>query len=101
MKRLNTLLGRLLDNTVILSIQDPIQLNDYSEPQPDLAISAYNRSIQLNAEDAETHKLLGDVFLFFRRQHGSSPCAALWLVVGLVTHGFSSGWQPRALYGRH
>ena len=37
-------------------------------PQADLAISAYNRSIQLNAEDAETHKLLGDVFLFFRRQ---------------------------------
>jgi tetratricopeptide (TPR) repeat protein len=37
-------------------------------PQPDLAASAYNRSIQLNVEDAETHKLLGDVFLFFRRQ---------------------------------
>ena len=37
-KRLNTLLNRLLDNTMILSIQDPIQLNDYTEPQPDLAI---------------------------------------------------------------
>ena len=37
-KRLNTLLSRLLPDTVILSVQDPIQLNDYSEPQPDLAI---------------------------------------------------------------
>src|SRR5262249_37658064 len=37
-KRLNTLLSRALDDSVILSVQDPIQLNDYSEPQPDLAI---------------------------------------------------------------
>jgi serine/threonine protein kinase len=37
-------------------------------PQPDIALSAFNRSLQLNGEDAETHKLLGDVFLFFRRQ---------------------------------
>ena len=38
MKCLNTLLSRLLDDSVILSVQGPIQPNDYSEPQPDLAI---------------------------------------------------------------
>ncbi|HZR43116.1 MAG TPA: protein kinase [Ktedonobacteraceae bacterium] len=37
-------------------------------PQPDLALQAYNRSLQLNSEDAETHKLLGDVWLFLRQQ---------------------------------
>ncbi len=37
-------------------------------PQSDLAIQAYNRSLSLNPEDAETHKLLGDVFLFLRQQ---------------------------------
>ena len=37
-------------------------------PQPDLALKAYNRSVSLNAEDPETHKLIGDVFLFQLQQ---------------------------------
>lgn len=37
-------------------------------PRPDLAQNAYDRSLQLYADDAETHKLLGDVFLFLRPQ---------------------------------
>jgi len=37
-------------------------------PSPDLAIQAYNRSLQFNQNDAETHKLVGDVFLFLRKQ---------------------------------
>lgn len=37
-------------------------------PQPDLAQRAYERSLQLNIEDAETHKLLADVYLFLRQQ---------------------------------
>jgi len=36
-KHLNSILSRRLDQ-VIISIQDPIVLNDYSEPQPDVAI---------------------------------------------------------------
>ena len=36
-------------------------------PQPDLAIQAYNRSLQLNPNDAETHKLVGDVWYFLRQ----------------------------------
>ncbi len=36
--------------------------------QVDPAIQAYVRSLQLNVEDAETHKLLGDVWLFLRQQ---------------------------------
>ncbi|GAC1686786.1 MAG: hypothetical protein NVS9B9_08980 [Ktedonobacteraceae bacterium] len=36
--------------------------------QADPAVQAYNRSLQLNVEDAETHKLLGDVWLFLRQQ---------------------------------
>lgn len=37
-------------------------------PSPDLALQAYNHSLQLNANDAETHKLVGDLYLFLRRQ---------------------------------
>ena len=35
--------------------------------QPDLAIQAYNRSLGLNPNDAETHKLVGDMYLFLRQ----------------------------------
>jgi len=37
-------------------------------PTPDLAIQAYNRSLKNNPDDAETHKLVGDVFLYLRKQ---------------------------------
>jgi serine/threonine protein kinase len=42
-------------------------------PSPDQAVQAYTRSLQLNPNDAETHKLLADVSLFLRRQ----PLAAI------------------------
>jgi serine/threonine protein kinase/Tfp pilus assembly protein PilF len=41
-------------------------------PQVDLAIRAYNHSLQLNPNDAETHKLLGDIWLFLRPQPAQS-----------------------------
>lgn len=37
-RRTTALLNRLLGRTVIISVQDPIRLNDFSEPQPDLAV---------------------------------------------------------------
>ena len=40
--------------------------------QVDLANQAYLRSIQLNPDDAETHKLLGDVWFFLRKQPNSA-----------------------------
>lgn len=36
--RLNRLFGRLLGDHVLLSIQNPVRLNDRTEPQPDLAL---------------------------------------------------------------
>ncbi|MEP7336693.1 MAG: Uma2 family endonuclease [Acidobacteriota bacterium] len=37
-KRMNTLLGDKLRKRALVSVQDPITLSDYSEPQPDLAL---------------------------------------------------------------
>src|SRR5215831_8399214 len=37
-KRLNALMSRQIADRAILSVQDPIQLTDYTEPQPDLAV---------------------------------------------------------------
>lgn len=35
--------------------------------QPDMAIKAYNQSLQNNGNDPETHRLVGDVYLYIRR----------------------------------
>ena len=40
-KRLNALFARLIASNAILGVQDPIQLNDYSELVPDIAILRY------------------------------------------------------------
>lgn len=37
-KRSSTFLRRELGDAVIISVQDPIHLNDFSEPQPDIAL---------------------------------------------------------------
>jgi serine/threonine protein kinase len=37
-------------------------------PQPDVAVRAYNNSLELDSDDAETHKLVGDVYLFILQQ---------------------------------
>ncbi len=42
-------------------------------PMIDQAMKAYLRSLQLNPDDAETHKMIGDVSLYLRRQ----PLAAI------------------------
>lgn len=39
-KRLVRLISRQLSDDLLLGVQDPIQLSDYSEPQPDIAIVA-------------------------------------------------------------
>ena len=36
--RLNKFLNRKLDDSVIVSIQNPVRIDDFSEPQPDLAL---------------------------------------------------------------
>ncbi len=57
-KRLNTLLSRVLDETMIVSVQDPIRLDDQSEPQPDLAILHYRDDFYAHA-----HPVADDVLL--------------------------------------
>lgn len=37
-KRLNRLLSRVLGDSILLSVQDPVHLSDHSEPQPDIAV---------------------------------------------------------------
>ncbi len=57
-KRLNTLFTRQLADRVIVSVQDPIQLTDDTEPLPDLAVLRYRDDFYAHA-----HPQSDDVWL--------------------------------------
>lgn len=57
-RRLNLLIGRHIADAAILSVQDPIQLTDYTEPQPDLAVLRVREDFYAHA-----HPLPADVLL--------------------------------------
>ncbi len=48
-KNLNRLLSRILGEDTILSVQDPVELNQHSEPEPDLAILRYRKDLYTQA----------------------------------------------------
>ncbi|GJM33162.1 MAG: hypothetical protein DHS20C18_21630 [Saprospiraceae bacterium] len=52
------LLSEILDNDVIISVQDPVELNQYSEPEPDLAILKYRDDLY-----TKSHPKPADVLL--------------------------------------
>lgn len=57
-KRLNRLFSERLQGRVVVGVQDPVRLDDYSEPQPDLAI------LRPRADDyADAHPGPEDVLL--------------------------------------
>lgn len=56
--RLNALLHRHSGEALIVRIQSPIRLNDYSEPQPDLALLRFRPDYY-----SEAHPLPADVLL--------------------------------------
>lgn len=53
--RLNGLFGRVLNNTIIVSVQNPVELGAFSQPQPDIALlrwqDDYYESAYPTAED--------------------------------------------------
>lgn len=57
-KRLNALMFRLLGDRVTISVQDPITIEDHSEPEPDVALLAFSEDFY-----AERHPRPEDVLL--------------------------------------
>lgn len=57
-KRLNAVLNRQLGDAAIISVQDPIQLTDYTEPQPDLAVLRPRDDFYMNAHPQPTDVLI-------------------------------------------
>ncbi len=58
LNRLNKLLSNLVQESAIVSIQNPVQLSDLSEPQPDLTLLRPNSDFYY-----ENHPTAKDVFL--------------------------------------
>ena len=52
-RRLNALLNRLVDQAAVVSVQNPIRLDEYSEPQPDLALLRQRHDFYAQAQIPE------------------------------------------------
>ena len=57
-KRLNLLLGKMIGDSMLLGVQDPIALDAYSEPEPDLVLLRPRADFY-----AAAHPSAGDVLL--------------------------------------
>ena len=57
-KRLNKLLQRQCGDAVVVSVQDPVRLNDFSEPEPDIALLRARADLY-----AQSHPTPADVLL--------------------------------------
>ena len=57
-KRLNLLLGKMVGDSMLLGVQDPIALDAYSEPEPDLVLLRPRADFY-----AAAHPAAGDVLL--------------------------------------
>jgi hypothetical protein len=57
-KRLNFVLSNRLGDSAIVSVRDPVQLNEYNEPQPDIAILKFSPDFYLT-----DHPKPSDIYL--------------------------------------
>jgi Uma2 family endonuclease len=57
-KRLNTILNRLVSQQMIISIQDPIYIDEFSEPEPDVALLRSQEDFYVGS-----HPIASDVLL--------------------------------------
>lgn len=57
-KFLSTLLNRLFNGKLLVSVQDPIRLSDLSEPQPDLALLRWREDFYRHAHPTPADVLL-------------------------------------------
>lgn len=101
--RLTRLLSAQIGNTAIISIQNPIQLNDYSEPQPDVAILQFRDDFYSGA-----HPVADDVLLVIEvadtpaeydrseklPRYAAAHIAEAWLI-DVSSQVIEQYWQPR------
>ncbi len=57
-KRLNTLLNRLVGQQMIVSVQDPIYIDEFSEPEPDIALLRFREDFYVGSHPTASDVLL-------------------------------------------
>jgi Uma2 family endonuclease len=87
--RLSRILNRQVSNAVIVSIQNPIVLDDFSEPQPDVALLKFREDFYEHALPQSTDVLLvievSDTTLDYDRKiklssYAHASIAEVWIV---------------------
>ncbi|MEM8887768.1 MAG: Uma2 family endonuclease [Bacteroidota bacterium] len=48
-KRINRILNKLPEDEVIIGVQDPVKLNDFSEPEPDITVLKFRSDDYINS----------------------------------------------------
>ncbi|MEZ4943742.1 MAG: Uma2 family endonuclease [Saprospiraceae bacterium] len=114
-KRLNRLLSRLLGDAVLLSVQDPIALSGYSEPQPDIAVLQYRANFYAEAHPKPADILLivevADSSVFKDRNvkipmYGTAAIPEVWLVnlenrtVKVFQKPVSGGYETNLVFAK-
>ena len=88
-KHLIRIFSHTLDDTTIIAVQDPVVLNDFSEPQPDLALLRYREDFYANshprAEDVLLIVEVADTSLQYDREvklplYARAGIPEVWLV---------------------
>ncbi|WP_353480560.1 Uma2 family endonuclease [Haliscomenobacter sp.] len=101
-KKLNKILGVLLGDEAIISIQDPIIANDLSEPEPDVAVLKFRSDFYENELPHGTDVLLlievSDTTLAYDRDiklplYATSGIPECWLL-DLQKKQIKAFWQP-------
>lgn len=100
--RLNRLLIQQLPETVIVRVQDPVQLSDYSEPQPDLTLVVARDDFYAHAHPSPDEILalieVSDSSLAYDRgeklpRYAEAGISEVWIVDTAAQH-IEQYWQP-------
>ncbi|MCB0608888.1 MAG: Uma2 family endonuclease [Lewinella sp.] len=100
--RINRLLSKLLDDNVILRIQNPVILSNFSEPEPDIAIVGYKEDFYESSHPRAEEILLiievCDSSILYDRQvklplYAQNGIPECWLV-DLEKKEIQAFWQP-------
>ncbi|MDX1942541.1 MAG: Uma2 family endonuclease [Saprospiraceae bacterium] len=101
-KKLNWLLSTALDDRAIISIQNPVIANNFSEPEPDVAILKYREDFYENEHPHGQDVLLiievGDSSIAYDRKfklplYAESGVPECWLI-DLEKKEIHTHWQP-------
>lgn len=113
--RLNRIFNRALGDTVIITVQNPVRLNDLSEPLPDIALLNPRDDFYADHHPAPEDILLvvevADTSLAYDRDikiplYAKSAVPEVWLVdlqhstIACYTHPGEDAYQNHRVFGR-